>query len=337
MEQKRQFWKTKRGLLIIGFFVLVLVGVPLTVYILQQQQITEQEASCIHNDVIFCGVSSGATNLAQAKADVINAMKKGDSQGRRDIAAIYKAFGIDEAGVNSSNTFYGKIYKVDGRVTTIIGSTEKTVATGAFSAGRDNKTGSQACPQYPQLWCRPPSISFTTPWGHALVHVENGVFKWAILTGCGNPVFVGTTPSITPSDTPTDTPTNTPTLTPTLTPTVSISASATPTFTLTPTNTPTDTPTDTPTNTPTNTPTGTITLTNTPTNTPTVPITTTATQTPPPGSTATPTHYVTSTPTSVISSPSPTLPPTGPEILFTGLGMVAVILIFAGGLLFFLL
>lgn len=333
------FWKTKKGLLIASLLSLVVVGIPLTIYLVQEQQSYQGQASCINNDIIYCGTAH-ATSTAQAKADVINAMRNGDSKGRRDIAAIYNAFGITEAGVNSSNTVSGRVYK-DGRIT--IG-TSQVVATGAYSAGRDFFSGSVRCPEYNLLWCRPPSISFYSEWGYALVHVENGVFKWAILTGCGNPVAIPRQP------TPTPTPTPTLTITPTVSITVTPTRTPTPTLTVTPTRTPTPTLTITPTGSPSATPTITITPTIpiTITLTPTVPITVTVTRTPtptvtttpPPSGTATPTppRGSTSTPTTVVyKTPQPTLPPTGPEALLMGIGTAAVMLMFVGGLLLFLL
>jgi len=303
MQKKPSFFRTGKGLALLGFILVSLIGIPAAIYLVQRQQIIQQEASCINNDIIWCGVTSAATDVAKAKADVINAMKNGDSHGRKDIAAILNAFGITEDGINSSDTVRGLVYKENGRITIFVGSTEQTVATGATSAGRDFYAGSQRCTQYPQIWCRPPSVTFTTPTGNALVHVENGVFKWAVLTGCGNPV-IGT-----PNETPTPTPTPTiPGDTPTPTPTI---PGDTPTPTVTPTNGPSSTPT----------PTSEITPTPTlPGDTPTPPR---STNTPPP-------------PTNTVTVP-PTIPPSGPGDTFVGIGIVGMALTVIGGLIFILL
>jgi hypothetical protein len=134
---KKSFFKSAKGIVLLGFIVVTIIGIPVTVFLLQQEQSYIGQANCGNNDIIYCGTTS-STNLAQAKADVINAMRNGDSKGRRDIAAIYNAFGITEAGVNSGNTVYGRIYK-NGNITV---GTSQVVASGAYSAGRDFFDGS---------------------------------------------------------------------------------------------------------------------------------------------------------------------------------------------------
>ena len=110
--------------------------------------------------------------------------------------------------------------------------------------------------------------------------------------------------------------TPTPTVSPTITPTTTI----TPTETITPTDIPSDTPSPTaspsatPTSTPPATPTVTPTGTLTPTLSPTVTPTGVPTNTPPPGSTPTPTIIVV----------RPTLPPTGPSNTIVAIGLVGV-------------
>jgi hypothetical protein len=308
MDAKRPFLKTRKGLVILGFIIVSIIGVPLSVYFLQQQQTFEQQAApnCIPNDVIYCG--------ATTKSAIISAMRNGDKLGRKDINTILNYYGITEAGINSSNTVAGRIYR-DGRITV---GTSQVVARNATTAGRDNKPGATRCGP---LWCRPPSLAFLPgfDYGLAFVHVENGVFKWAIMTGCGNPALG--TPTVLPTPTPTIT--STPTATPTLTPTVS------------PTLTPTPTPTETPTETPTPTPTETVTPTEavTPTETPTATTTPEATATPTTPEQATDTPA----PTSTIAVGQPTIAPSGPATILFGFGAISVLFVVIGGLIFILL
>ena len=44
MNQNQPFFKTRKGLLLLGFIIVSLIGVPITVFLLQQQQIFQQQA-----------------------------------------------------------------------------------------------------------------------------------------------------------------------------------------------------------------------------------------------------------------------------------------------------
>jgi PKD repeat protein len=135
------------------------------------------------NAVIYCGVSSVNS--------LVNKYDHGDSQNSAaSIQHIYSSFGISSSDINSmsSNTQMGSVsssgdVSVNGRV----------VASNVLTAGRQNMTN--ACGSSTpvtvsgtKFYSRKPCVSFASSPLQALVVMKNGVFQFAILTSCGNPV-----------------------------------------------------------------------------------------------------------------------------------------------------
>jgi hypothetical protein len=120
---------------------------------------------------------------AYTKGEFIDKVRNGD--GHNSAANIQEILfrqnrNITESTFSSSSTVNGTVYK-DGRVT--VGN--KTVATGATSVGRHNLPGST---KDGSVYSRPVSVSFAAQSIPAWVYMEKGVFKYAILKSCGNPV-----------------------------------------------------------------------------------------------------------------------------------------------------
>lgn len=128
---------------------------------------------CDANAVMYCGA------LTTAEVN----QKYDANPSTRD---IFNYFGISGTEVNNLHTtaVTGTVTKsgnviVDGKV----------VATNAITAGRQNMPGStQVSHGGTTFYTRPPSVSFVPPSLEAFVVVKNGVFQFAILKACGNPV-----------------------------------------------------------------------------------------------------------------------------------------------------
>jgi hypothetical protein len=135
--------------------------------------------NCDANAVVWCGASSSS--------GVLNAYNNGDGHNKANtIQAIYAGFGIDRSDVESmsSDSQTGYVTK-SGDV--YVGS--KEVAKNAMTAGRENIAGSTKESYGPQVYYeRPPSVSFVDDELTAMVVMKNGVFQFAILVSCGNPV-----------------------------------------------------------------------------------------------------------------------------------------------------
>jgi hypothetical protein len=102
------------------------------------------------------------------------------------IQDVYHAFGMAPADITamSSDAVNGYVTK-SGDV--YVGST--LVATGAYTAGRQNIAGStQHKYGATTYYQRPTSVSFQDSQLSAMVIMKNGVFAHAILHSCGNPV-----------------------------------------------------------------------------------------------------------------------------------------------------
>jgi len=142
---------------------------------------TAKAADCDDNAVIRCGVA--AANIVQ----------KCQENQAGNVQAVWQAFGIADCGaalnglvvaeVGSDNNVY-----VNGQV----------VATNAVTAGRQNMPGSTAI-LGGAFYQRPPSVSFRSARLSALARIDNGVFKYAIIESCGNPVKA--TPTAQPQPT----------------------------------------------------------------------------------------------------------------------------------------
>ncbi len=129
---------------------------------------------CDSNSVFYCG----AMSVAEVQ------QKYNSNHSARN---IYDYFGIDNKDVNNlpRTAQAGRVYK-NGNVVL----NGKVVATNAFSAGRENP-GNISKPvthNGTTFYVRPNSQAFLSDSITAYVVMENGVFSFAILSSCGNPV-----------------------------------------------------------------------------------------------------------------------------------------------------
>jgi hypothetical protein len=135
--------------------------------------------NCDSNAVLHCGAPKVAVIQKDYKSgDLVNSAAS--------IQHIYNYFNISTADVSSLNT-----KAVAGTVTksgdVLVGG--KVVATGARTAGRTNQAGSvKRVVNGTTFYGRPTSISFAQSSLTAYVVMQNGQFKFAILSSCGNPV-----------------------------------------------------------------------------------------------------------------------------------------------------
>ncbi len=148
---------------------------------------------CDDNAVIRCGVT-----------DLNNLKQKYRENQQGNVQAVFSAFGINnEAALNGM---------VEGSVTgknqVFVGN--QLVANNAMTAGRQNISNERgsSLDMGGGFWQRPPSVSFANPNGslRALVKMEGGTFKYAVILSCGNPV--GATPVVTPPPPPPPTSSN---------------------------------------------------------------------------------------------------------------------------------
>ncbi|HVW23188.1 MAG TPA: PKD domain-containing protein [Candidatus Saccharimonadales bacterium] len=136
-------------------------------------------ADCDSNAVIRCGVNS--------INDVQNAYSGSVKQ-------IYNCMGISTSDINNMSK------GLDSNGTGVVEGTVNTqgqvivngdvVATGALTGGRQNMPGStnRTADCGTSFYQRPPSVSFQQSSLSALVDMKNGVFQFAIINSCGNPV-----------------------------------------------------------------------------------------------------------------------------------------------------
>src|SRR6185312_13709059 len=137
-------------------------------------------ADCDSNAVIRCG--------AQSVTELRNKYNSGDGvNSAASIQHIYGSFGISAVDIQNmgSTAQMGTVTK-SGNV--FIG--DRQVAAGARTAGRQNMAGStRHLNQGTVFFTRPPSVSFASSPLTAFVVMKNGVFQFAILVSCGNPVI----------------------------------------------------------------------------------------------------------------------------------------------------
>lgn len=149
---------------------------------------------CDNNAVVYCGASTASELLSKYNAS-------------SSVAQIYAHFGITAADVQAlgSTAVAGSVTK-SGDV--LVGNT--VVAKNALTAGRQNISGSTKVTENGvTFYTRTPSVSFRSSPIPAFVVMKDGVFKFAILGACGNPVIATATakPPKTPPVTPPTTPT----------------------------------------------------------------------------------------------------------------------------------
>ena len=146
---------------------------------------------CDANAVIRCG--------SVTTAQLISRYNNGDgTNSATSIHNIFSSFGISSSAIQSIGTT-----AVAGHVTksgeVFVDGTTAAVATNAVTAGRQNISGSTAVTANgTTFYKRPPSVSFQSNSLSAFVVMKDGVFQYAILASCGNPVMATPTSKPTP-------------------------------------------------------------------------------------------------------------------------------------------
>lgn len=134
---------------------------------------------CDSNAVMFCG--------ALTASSVVSKYKNGDSRNSAgSIHNIFSSFGISSSDIDAlpANAIAGHVTK-GGDV--FAGNT--LVATGAMTGGRQSMPGStKVSAGGTTFYKRSPSVSFRSDSLKAYIVMKNGVFDFAILAACGNPV-----------------------------------------------------------------------------------------------------------------------------------------------------
>lgn len=162
------------------------------------------------NDIMWAGAAD--------KTAFLNKVANGDGHNSaRNLQTIYYKQGRGITEANFKDSVDGMVYK-DGRVVV----NGKTVATEAVSVGRSNISGSW---DDHGLYARPTSVSFQSNSLPAFVYLSNGVFTYAIIKDCGNPVSAAPVKS-SPSPSPQVTSKATPKVTPKAVPSPSPSPDA---------------------------------------------------------------------------------------------------------------
>ncbi len=321
---------------LVGFLVILLIGLPLAVILLQQPTKISQNASFSGDQFDTCGnikISFVETPPACLNGATAPGMTTHSSQ---ITATLIKTIGSGNhiqldwngisywcpthASLSNSSCFLNPV-PLNGQCT--LTDTNKSCTMALKPHSPSGQYAGLACGYYQDDYAfNYHSGSFGGTgchWGSYNFTADNAP-GGALYCNAGD-CHINNTPTPTPFSTSTPTPPLTDTPTPILTPT------DTPTPILTPTDTPILTPTDTPTpgpsETPTDTPTGTLTPTDTPT----------------PGPSATPTPGPSSTPTTIIvtNTPVPTgLPPTGPtNNAVVGFGILGTIITIIGAAILF--
>jgi hypothetical protein len=138
--------------------------------------------NCDDNAVVYCGAQDASDLTSKVDGSYSNPYKETSTS----ILNIYSYFGISKADVDAMP---GE--EVEGTVTktgdVIVNG--KTVATGVTTAGRMDISGSAKHEvNGTTFYTRAPSVSFLDASLPAMVVMKNGVFQFAIMNSCGNPV-----------------------------------------------------------------------------------------------------------------------------------------------------
>jgi hypothetical protein len=131
---------------------------------------------CDNNAIIHCG-SLSTRELKRDYAGDVYAQK------------VFRSFGITSVDIqNIGETAVSGHVSKDGEV--FVGSKPSPVAKNAVTAGRLDMPGSTAVTTAggATYYKRPPSVSFQQESLTAFVVMKDGVFQYAILGSCGNPV-----------------------------------------------------------------------------------------------------------------------------------------------------
>lgn len=135
-------------------------------------------ADCDSNAVINCGGSVSS---------IISKYDRGDGRNSASsIQHIYSYFGISSAQVHAMTTTSREGYVTKSGDVYVGG---QLVATNALTAGRSFMPGSNRVTYLgTTFYTRTPSVSFRSGQLSAAVVMKDGVFQYAILHACGNPV-----------------------------------------------------------------------------------------------------------------------------------------------------
>lgn len=147
---------------------------------------------CDANAVIYCGATSISSLQTKYNQSVSNATVKYSAASIHNIYS-YSKFGISSTDVADLSHEPAGTKVVVGSVTksgdVFVPGNSIPVATGAISAGRQNIAGStQVTNNGTTFYVRPTSVSFVSNSLSAFVVMKNGVFQFAIIESCGNPV-----------------------------------------------------------------------------------------------------------------------------------------------------
>lgn len=195
---------------IAGAFILAISSIAAAATITAASASPVSTPDCDNNAVVVCG----ATNVSQLQQKYNN--KNGVTSGniKESQSTIHNIYNYSKFAISSSDISSMSSQAVSGYVTKSgdVYAGGKLVATGALTAGRQNISGStKVTGNGTTFYTRKPSVSFQNDELSAMVDMKNGVFQFAILNSCGNPVAA--TPKTTPKPTPTPTPTPTPSYT----------------------------------------------------------------------------------------------------------------------------
>jgi uncharacterized repeat protein (TIGR01451 family) len=125
-----------------------------------------------------CGNTNSIVDCGVDKTSLKNAIDHGDATQR----AVYQHFGVDSNEVDAAQDGY---VTKDGHV--YINGNATAIASNVWTAGRQQLSANDQ-PIAGPAWMRPPAVSFRTNQLDAFVYAPGGVFQWAVLKECGNPV-----------------------------------------------------------------------------------------------------------------------------------------------------
>src|SRR5581483_3664634 len=191
---KRVFHATPKfvhGMITGAFVGVIIVGVLGSNGVANADSPAVSVRDCTANSVIYCGNES--------LSELINKYNNGDSDpyGNAnkvyEIHDIYNWFSISPTDINNigSTAVTGYVTKSGGVYTGDPNGSHSLVATDAISAGRQDIDGSASTREKygtTSFWINKPSVAFLNPNLKAFVVMKNGVFQYAILLSCGNPV-----------------------------------------------------------------------------------------------------------------------------------------------------
>lgn len=172
---------------IAGGFILAISSIAAAASITAASAAPVSTPDCDNNAVVICG----ATNVSQLQLKYNN--KNGVTYGsiKESQSTIHNIYNYSKFAISSSDVSSMKTDAVAGYVTKSgdVYAGNKLVATGALTAGRQNISGStKVTSNGTTFYTRKPSVSFENNELSAMVDMKNGVFQFAILNSCGNPV-----------------------------------------------------------------------------------------------------------------------------------------------------